>query len=81
MPTNDFNKWESGFPYGGIDDGTNLNGSMTYWDNGFPYVYIFPTSGAGPSSAISVICNVSYSNVSKVSNVNKANISKIINIV
>lgn len=45
------------------------------------YITVYYTEGGGPSSAISKIGNVSYSNASNVSKVNKANISKIINIV
>lgn len=34
--------WSNGFPYGGVDDGTNAKGEMNFWDNGFPYIYLFP---------------------------------------
>ena len=36
--------WSNGFPYGGVDDGTNAKGEMNFWDSGFPYVYLFPSS-------------------------------------
>lgn len=45
MAANNFNNWDNGFPYNGIDDGINSNGSINFWDNGFPYIYIFPTTG------------------------------------
>lgn len=45
MAANDFNAWSNGFPYGGVNDSVNTNGSMDYFDSGFPYVYIFPTAG------------------------------------
>lgn len=48
---NDFNTWDNGFPYGGINDGTNSNGSMDFWDNGFPYQFIFATPGTLPNTS------------------------------
>lgn len=44
MPSNEMTYWDSGFPFGGVEDGTNANGEMTFWGNGFPYNYIFPSS-------------------------------------
>lgn len=49
MPANEMDYWSNGFPYGGVDDGTNAKGEMNFWDNGFPYVYIFSTAGTPPS--------------------------------
>ena len=42
MPANEMDYWSNGFPYGGVDDGTNAKGEMNFWDNGFPYIYLFP---------------------------------------
>lgn len=49
MPANSFDHWIDGFPFCGVDDGTNPNGSMNFWDQGFPYIYIFSTAGTPPS--------------------------------
>ena len=44
MPANEMTYWDNGFPFGGVDDGTNPKGEMNFWDSGFPYVYLFPSS-------------------------------------
>lgn len=80
MAANDFNAWSDGFVYGGVNDGTNTNGSMNYWDSGFPFVYIFPTAGTPASTSIKRVINVGYASIKSVSGVPIANIKKIINI-
>lgn len=48
MAANNFNNWDNGFPYNGIEPATT--NSMTYWDNGFPYQFIDSTSGGAPAT-------------------------------
>lgn len=51
--------WDNGFPFGGIQLGTNDTGEMQFWDNGFPSGYQFPTV-APPSSDIKTFNGLAY---------------------
>ena len=41
--------WDNGFPFSGIELGSNDAGQMQFWDNGFPMVYQFPVSTPAPT--------------------------------
>ncbi|MBK6571746.1 MAG: hypothetical protein IPG21_04640 [Saprospiraceae bacterium] len=47
MAANNFNNWDNGFPYNGIEPATT--NSMSFWDNGFPFQFIDSTSGGAPA--------------------------------
>ena len=52
--------WDNGFPFDGVQLGTNDAGTMQFWDNGFPNVYQFPSGGPPPSTSIKTFNGLAY---------------------
>ena len=62
-PNGEMQFWDNGFPFGGVQFGTNDAGEMQFWDNGFPNVYQFPSGGPPPSSNIKTKNGLAYASI------------------
>ncbi len=66
----------NGFPFPGLQLGTNDGGQMTFGESGFTFGYLFP-AGPPPSTNIGTFNGLIYSNSATVNELVRANIATI----